>query len=96
MILDESEENVTWSIGYYLGENDDGTYSIEHLLRVKKNNGLYWTPLVDEISTNNVQLSDIFPITPTGDWEVNKSGTVQFKLKNGAKIRQLFKKYIEG
>ena len=94
--LSELEGTISWSIGYFIGKNDDGTYIIEHLLRAKEKFDLYWNPPSDESSTWDVDISNIFPVIPTGDWEVNKSGKIQFKLKNGTKIRKLFKKYLEG
>ena len=96
MTLNELEGKTSWSIGYYTAQNEDGTYLIEHLIRVKEKFDLHWTSPTDESSTENVHISNIFPVIPTGDWEVNKSGNIQFKLKNGAKIRKLFKKYLEG
>ena len=72
--------------------NDDGTYVIEHLHRIKENSDLYWMdPSTEDIDTD-MEDSDIFPIIPIGDWEINDTD-MRFRLKNGTGIRKMFKKY---
>ena len=82
----------SWSIGYFICDYNNGTFVIELLQREKLGKDLYWIHPVNEDTTEELQLTDIFPITPTGDWEVSKTGVIRFKLRNGTKIRTLFKK----
>ena len=86
---------LTWYVGYWISMNDDGTYVIEHLHRVKENSDLYWMhPSTEDIDTD-MEDSDIFPIIPIGDWEINDTDMMRFRLKNGTDIRKMFKKYTE-
>ena len=91
----EDDGKPSWSIGYYISENNNGTFVIEQLQREKRGKDLYWVHPSDESTTEDLQLSDIFPVTPTGDWEASKTGVIRFKLRNGTKIRKLFKTHLE-
>ena len=91
----EDDGRPSWSIGYYISENNIGTFVIEQLQREKRGKDLYWVHPSDESTTEDLQMSDIFPVTLTGDWEASKTGVIIFKLRNGTKIRKLFKTHLE-
>ena len=80
------EGEPSWSIGYFIHENTDGTFEVEQLYREKPGKDLYWHHPSEEIRTVTLQLCDIYPVTPTGDWEASKTGEIIFKLRNGTKI----------
>ena len=90
---EDGKEN--WYLGYFISENDDGTYVIKHLHRVTLGCDLYWMhPGIEDIA-KNIRDIDIFPIIPIGDWEISNTRLMRFKLKNCADISKSFKKYIE-
>ena len=95
MTLWDEEGQVSWSIGYYISTNNNGTCIIEQLERVKASSDIYWVHPIDEYSTETLHESDIFPVVPIGEWETNKTGLLQFKLKNGPAIRKFFNRYLD-
>ena len=48
------KNKYTWYIGHCIGNNNDGTYKIEHLHRVNKSSNLKWkNPTLPDISDVN-------------------------------------------
>ena len=91
----EDDRKPSRSIGYYIGEYNKGTFFIKQLQQEKQGKDLYWIHPSDESTTKDLQLSDIFPVTPTGYWEASQTGVIRFKLRNGMQIRKLFKTHLE-
>ena len=80
----------TWYIGHCIGNNDGGTYKIEHLHRVNKLSNLKWkNPTFPDIS--DVNPKNIFIHQIDADWDFSNHRNLTFTLKNHESIGNLVK-----
>ena len=75
----------TWYIASCESVNDDGTYTMNHLTRVKQDCNLTrkHPPRVDSL---NLHPDSILDCKISGEWDVSNQRIVTFRLKNHADI----------
>ena len=80
----------TWYTGHYIGNNNDGTFKIEHLHRVDKSSNLKWKnptfPDVSDINPENIFIHQI-----DGDQDIANDRNLIFTLKNHESIDNVVK-----
>ena len=90
VILWIEKNKHTCYIGQCIGNNNDGTYEIEHLHRVNKSSNLKWkNPTFPDISDANPE--NIFIHQTDGDWSISNDINFTFTLKNNESIDNLVK-----
>ena len=77
----------TWYIASCEGRNDDQTYAMDHLVRVRKDCDLTWKhpPKPDVL---NLHSSSIMDWSVNGEWDVSNERCITFRLKNHAEISE--------
>ena len=75
-----------WYLGYCVNCNDDGTFTMDHMHRVKKTCNVQWK-YPDVPDTCNVKVDQILTIRPAGNWDSDI-----FSLCNADHIKEEFQK----
>ena len=83
-----------WFVGFFLDNNEDGTYRIDHLERVSSrgNTKWQWPSACDDIQ--DAEEVQILPIQVLGDWDFT-SDKPYFLVSNAEDIVQNFEQICE-
>ena len=75
----------TWYIAMCEGKNDDGTYKMDHLMRVQDKRNSKWKhpPKRDLL---NLHLDSILDCKVDGEWDVSNERSITFSLRNHVQI----------
>ena len=78
----------TWYIATCEGKNDDGTYKMDHLMRVEAGRNLKWKPPLKH-DLLNLHLDSILDCKIDGEWNVSNERSITFLLRNHTQIASL-------
>ena len=86
-LLKEGSAN-TWYIASCEQQNDNGTYRMDHLMRVKAGNNKLWKhpPKLDSLDLNS---SSIVDLRIDGEWNVPNERSMTFFLRNHTQVEKL-------
>ena len=80
----------TWYIATCEGRNDDGTYKMDHLMRVQDGSNLKWKrPTKPDLL--NLHSESILDCEIDGEWNVSNERSITFSLRNHNHIELLVK-----
>ena len=77
-----------WYLGYITHKQSEVSFSVEHLERVSKNN-VYWQ-YCDPPEELDVDISQIIPVHPKGEWDMTNIRQTRLLLSNHAEIQKSF------
>ena len=79
-----------WYIATCEGKNDDGTYKMDHLMRVQDGSNLKWKhPSKPDLL--NLHTDSILDCKIEGEWNVSNERSITFLLRNHNQINILVK-----
>ncbi|KAG1663725.1 Equilibrative nucleoside transporter 3 [Nymphon striatum] len=89
-LITEGECN-TWNIASCDNRNDDGTFQMDHLVRVKNGNNLTWKhPRIPD--TLDLHYASILDCDVDGEWDVANNRFMTFSLRNHNAINSMVEK----
>ena len=78
-----------WYIGYCKEVNDNGTFEVDHIHRVKSNSNLIWKfPFRSDLC--NVHPEQVLKCDVVGEWDCSNDRNMTFTLKNHEIIDSMF------
>ena len=80
----------TWHIASCEGKNPDGTYKMDHLIRVQRGSDLKWKQPA-RINKINLKAESIVDCGVDGEWDVSQERNMTFTLWNHVYISNLVK-----